>query len=166
MKKIDIWVDMDGVLVDFVGSVGDFPGWENGDVSDLSAFWGHIQSLGFDWWAGLPWTEDGEQLWAWLQSLPRDAVAVRILSAAPDTGYVEGVGGKNKWIADNIGAGWAHMAVITRRENKKHLARETSLLIDDYGKNIKEWESAGGIGVKHENTEDTIRALKALLHVG
>jgi len=166
MNKVNIWVDMDGVLVDFVGSVQEHPGWTDGDISDLDAFWNHVETMGYEWWAGLPWTEDGKQLWAWLQSIPTTAVAVRMLSAAPDTGFAEGVYGKRKWIADNIGSAHAHHAVITHRENKKHLARSESVLIDDYGKNISEWTNAGGIGVKHENTADTIAALKELLHVG
>jgi hypothetical protein len=33
-------------------------------------------------------------------------------------------------------------------------------LIDDYLKNIKEWEAAGGIGIHHTSPNNTISQLK------
>ena len=35
-------------------------------------------------------------------------------------------------------------------------------LIDDYMKNIKEWEAKGGIGIHHTNVSKTIAELKKL----
>ena len=37
-----------------------------------------------------------------------------------------------------------------------------NVLIDDYIKNIKEWESKGGIGVHHTNVSKSIGQLKRL----
>ena len=37
-----------------------------------------------------------------------------------------------------------------------------NLLIDDYEKNVQEWERAGGIGILHKNGPNTIRELKRL----
>ena len=36
------------------------------------------------------------------------------------------------------------------------------VLIDDYIKNIKEWEAKGGIGVHHTNVNKSINQLKSL----
>ena len=36
------------------------------------------------------------------------------------------------------------------------------LLIDDFGRNVKEWKSGGGIPIKHKTAKDTISALKKL----
>ncbi len=38
----------------------------------------------------------------------------------------------------------------------------SNLLIDDYIKNIKEWETAGGIGIIHTDTGKTLGELKKL----
>lgn len=38
----------------------------------------------------------------------------------------------------------------------------SNLLIDDYIKNIKEFESKGGIGIHHTDTGKTLRELKNL----
>ena len=43
---------------------------------------------------------------------------------------------------------------------KANKARQDKL--DDYEKNIKEWEQAGGIGVIYTNAPNTIRELKKL----
>ena len=37
-----------------------------------------------------------------------------------------------------------------------------NVLIDDYIKNIQEWESAGGIGIRHTNVSKTLAELKKL----
>ena len=73
--------------------------------------------------------------------------------------------GKLKWLAKNtkIPRGKTHLVL---RSQKKDFAvnRDGSpnLLIDDYIKNIKEFESIGGIGVHHTDTGKTLRELKKL----
>ena len=37
-----------------------------------------------------------------------------------------------------------------------------NILIDDYVKNIKEWEAKGGIGVHHTDVSKTVGKLKRL----
>ena len=39
---------------------------------------------------------------------------------------------------------------------------EASVLIDDYIKNIKEWENKGGIGVHHTDVSKTLNELTKL----
>ena len=51
---------------------------------------------------------------------------------------------------------------MVERENKPDYASPTSILIDDYPKNIKEWENKGGIGIVHKSAEQTLRALEKL----
>ena len=56
---------------------------------------------------------------------------------------------------------------LVLREQKKKFAMDQkdfkpNLLIDDYEKNVQEWERAGGIGIIHKNGPNTIRELKRL----
>jgi len=38
-------------------------------------------------------------------------------------------------------------------------------LIDDLPRNIDPWIEAGGIGILHKNTEDTIKKLKKIINI-
>ena len=40
---------------------------------------------------------------------------------------------------------------------------ELNALIDDYGENIKKWEAAGGVGIKHKDAtvQNTVNPLDA-----
>ena len=51
------------------------------------------------------------------------------------------------------------------RSQKKSYAKtdgNPNVLIDDYDKNISEWEKSGGIGILHTNVGKTIGELKRL----
>jgi len=54
---------------------------------------------------------------------------------------------------------------LVKREDKQKFATtngEPNVLIDDFKKNIVEWESKGGIGVHHTEVGKTIAELKRL----
>jgi hypothetical protein len=51
------------------------------------------------------------------------------------------------------------------RSQKKDFAttdEKPNVLIDDYDKNIREWEAKGGIGIHHTDVGKTISELKRL----
>ena len=52
------------------------------------------------------------------------------------------------------------------RSQKQAYAKDTdgepNVLVDDYIKNIKEWEAKGGIGIHHTSVPKTINDLKRL----
>jgi hypothetical protein len=58
----------------------------------------------------------------------------------------------------------AHINLVKRADKKKYATRDGKqcLLIDDYLKNIQEWETAGGIGIHHTNISKTLAELKRL----
>ena len=53
---------------------------------------------------------------------------------------------------------------LVRRKDKKLFAKkgQPAILIDDYEKNIREFEKSGGVGIHHTNTSKTISELKKL----
>ena len=54
---------------------------------------------------------------------------------------------------------------LVKRAQKQSYAKtgdKPNVLIDDYDKNIKEWEANGGIGIHHTNVGTTIGKLKRL----
>ena len=55
--------------------------------------------------------------------------------------------------------------ILVKRAQKQSYATdkgEPSVLIDDYIKNIKEWEQKGGIGIHHTSVSKTLKELSNL----
>jgi hypothetical protein len=46
--------------------------------------------------------------------------------------------------------------------NKKNYAEPNHILIDDRLSNIEQWRAAGGIGILHTSSDETITQLKKL----
>jgi hypothetical protein len=71
---------------------------------------------------------------------------------------------KTEWVRKHLGN--VEEIHLVPRENKQRFAvtedGKPNLLIDDYEKNIKEWVSAGGIGIRHINSMNTILQLRKL----
>ena len=151
-----IYCDMDQVLCNFL----------NGADKAVGGLFIHAkkdtrwEKIGAtkDFWANLEWMPGAKKLWQFIQRY--DA---HILSA-----YSSNDGnsrpGKMKWLAKNtsIKRGRIH---LVKREQKQQFAMDGDkpcVLIDDYIKNIKEWEAKGGIGVHHTNVNKSINQLKSL----
>ena len=70
-----------------------------------------------------------------------------------------------KWLGKNTRVPRSKIHLV-RREDKKAFAKnkdgKPNVLIDDYIKNIREWESAGGIGIVHTSISKTLAELKKL----
>ena len=70
-----------------------------------------------------------------------------------------------KWLKKNTGFKRANVHLVLRSQKKSYAKtkeEKPNVLIDDYAKNIKEWEAAGGIGILHTNVGKTINKLKGL----
>ena len=47
--------------------------------------------------------------------------------------------------------------IVYKEEKKNYCTGKDCILIDDYARNIKEWEAFGGTGILHESAEETIK---------
>ena len=72
--------------------------------------------------------------------------------------------GKTKWIQRNLGLTDASKIHLVRRSEKKVYANG-NVLIDDYGRNIKEWKKNKGIPVKHKSASESISQLRKIGYV-
>ena len=72
--------------------------------------------------------------------------------------------GKMKWLAKNTNfkRSRIHLVIRSQKQSYETTNGKPNILIDDYIKNIKEWESKGGIGVHHTSVSKTINELKRL----
>ena len=70
--------------------------------------------------------------------------------------------GKYKWLAKNTRFKNSRINLVVRSQKKTFAITngKPNILIDDYMKNINEWEAKGGIGVYHTSVPKTINELK------
>ena len=160
----EIYIDMDGVLVDFFGEWTKMQG-----VKD----WKQIKNVGKalqdirdteDFWLNLKPTPNADKLLGLVKEIRGE---YNILSA-PLADDPRAEPHKREWIEKNLTAFPPKKVIITT--DKAKYATSTggtpNILIDDFGQNVAKWESAGGVGFKHKDHkfERTAKELKAHLN--
>lgn len=145
-----IYLDMDGVLVDFDRGVQELfgvpmpPGRRNWDYAyeedfglSKTQFW---RSLGHDFWAALPMTKEAPGIIEMLQGRGLWG-CVRLLSSP--TLEPGSWSGKAEWVRKNIPSLFYGNRLVLTQDKLLH-CRPTSLLIDDRYETCSLWTRAGG----------------------
>jgi len=147
-----IFLDMDGVLVNFDQGVRDqfkvdwYPGEfkinyqkEFGMSKDL--FWSILDNERF--WAELPWTTHGEAVMRLVENLRPCILSTVVVPSA--------FAGKYQWLQKNFPSPLKDSRVLftsamigETHDSKRHCAGPGSILIDDNEAMCKNWEDAGG----------------------
>jgi len=151
MPEYKIYCDMDGVLTNFHKAYEKLTGNKiHGFTSDLD--WEAIKRAGYDFWFKLEWQPDGKELWKYIKKYKPT-----ILSAPSreDESRV----GKHDWVKKELPG--THL-ILRSMANKKEFASPDSILIDDTPQNVDQWNEAGGIGILHTSTANTLKVLKKL----
>lgn len=147
---LQVYLDMDGVIADFVGGSMLVHGissdkmscswdyWTKHGIED-TAFWIPIQNEEF--WENLPVCEDGIKMLELIEAvIPRERIS--ILSSADRYGACEG---KRKWLNKHL----PHLRnSATFSVDKFRYAAPNKILIDDSDTNLEKFKSCGGIGVR------------------
>ena len=151
-SQLKIYVDMDGVLVDFDKQITHY----NLDKYDKgnSKIWLIIRRIGPKFWSTMKWMPDGRTLWNALKPYKPT-----ILSAPPIPKDAVATEGKSEWVKRELGG---VPYIIEKR--KELYAKPNAILIDDMVKNVDKWRQAGGIAILHKNTASTLRQLGDLLN--
>lgn len=146
-----IYLDMDGVLVDFFGGLckiypklKDMFPLHNGSHNypgflgiTKAEFWAPLE---FDFWANLEWTKEGKEIYDFCKSVDD----VRILTAFSLN--VHSPSGKMSWLKNNIPEVFYNKDIIIAAK-KEDCARYDRILIDDKVENIEKFVENDGIGV-------------------
>ena len=151
-----IFCDMDEVLVAFRSGAEKVIGMPFPDA-DKEERWNAInQAKGF--WANLDWMPGAKRLWDFISRY--DTEILSAYSGRDPTSRV----GKMKWLSKNTKIKRGKVNLVMRSDKQKYATTngKPNILIDDYIKNINEWEAKGGIGVHHTNVSKTIAELKRL----
>ncbi len=137
-----IFLDMDGVISDF-----DTHAKDNGVLDEKGQPKWDLLSL--DWWSTMPAFKGARKFYDALKDFaPVRFLTAPILSKDCFTGKAMWI---QKFLPNPGGFAYGLLSLIICPAKDKHfLARPNHILVDDREKNIKEWETAGGVGVHHK----------------
>lgn len=147
VREIQLYVDLDGVLVDFNAGVKKVFGKNPSEIAP-KVMWPRLaRTPGF--YEHLPWMGDGKELWEVLRPYkPTICTGVPVGAwAGPQ---------KISWCRRELGE---DVPVITCRSREKHLHCQgpTSILVDDRRELGASWEEAGGVFIHHVDAENTVK---------
>lgn len=155
-KDYILYLDMDGVLVDFEGGFKRMSGGMNlkqfAQANSDQAARNQYLEAGMTFWTGLDWIQGGKELWDASIRL-FDRVAILSSAGTTDEAKAEVVEmGKRTWLKKNIPSLMPERIFIVRgKHRKQEFAAKNSILVDDIGVTIKQWNQAGGFGILHNS---------------
>ena len=151
-----VYLDMDGVLVDLEKGAYKVHGAKLGDVPKPER-WDKINAIK-SFWKELEWMPGAKRLYQ--KIMKYNPYILSAYSGRDPTSR----NGKMKWLAKNTDFKKSNILLVMRSQKQKYATTngKPNVLIDDYIKNIKEWESKGGIGVHHTSVGKSIGELNRL----
>ena len=161
MKNVKrIFVDMDGVVADFLAGCSEMMGkpLTSDDAGHTEYDLRKEELTNKRLFGMLPPMVDYADLIGYIK---HTGLPWEILTAAGTVNRELVVYDKNTWVRKYIDP----TVVVTctySGSQKGAFAKKGFVLIDDRPKNIKAWEDNGGIGIVHESAEKTINILKEL----
>ncbi len=169
-QNVQVYLDLDGVLVNFDKgfkkisggiSAEDFATKKfNGDVKRAqSEFWKLIHRAGSEWWENLEMMPDGMVLWNFFKKY--NPV---ILTAGQGSGTRDG---KVKWVRKHLGQNVSPIIANKGSEKWKYITNDANtihVLIDDTKKNIDAWNGSGNgkVAISHVSAADSIKKFSEL----
>jgi len=148
---MSIVLDSDGVFADFDLHVYQLFGKWPREMNEAH-MWALINKRN-DFWYEMPLKSDAMHLWEKVVHLQP-----MVLTGCPKSGFEVAAAAKKEWWKRHFD----HELVVTclSRDKALHIRRPGEILVDDMPKNIRRWEAAGGIGIRHKNADDTLEQLK------
>lgn len=164
MEIKKIYFDMDGVLADFDRGVIELCGLEpisqgiSGPREEL--MWGRIRDVGhfYDKLEIMPQAKD---MFDKLYGKYGDICEILTGIPQPKRGIVGAGKDKIKWVRRLISKD-IKVNIVLRENKPQFCTGKDCILIDDYKKNIREWEAAGGTGILNKSAEETMVVLKEM----
>ncbi len=148
-----VFLDLDGVIVDFRRGVCEVFGFPCDDLTKKWAFWGVWPNVTFEmvnaictqeFWRTLNFTHDGQiLLYGWVGLMEKFENITLLTTPMPNPGSWSG---KYLWIKENMPAKFLKNTIMLQG-SKAQLAGPDTLLIDDKDENIEEFVAAGGQGI-------------------
>ena len=150
-----IYLDMDGVLVDFDQQFKDLTGMMPREFEakhGSTGFWEAIDKAGVGFWRGMSWMPGGEALYNRASQFDHE------LLSSPSRSELSKIG-KRLWRRDKTPS---TKLTLSRSYLKKNYAAPNHILIDDREDNIQQWRDAGGIGILYTSANQVNAELDKL----
>lgn len=159
-----VFVDMDGVLADFFGAWANLDGKNHyKDIDNPEAKLQLVRDHP-TFWIDLPVLSGAGKL---MGTVKKYAGHYNICSK-PLEGDPNSEPQKRLWVKKHLHDFLPDEVFLTANKAAHALQPDgtPNILIDDFGKNIKSWIAAGGIGIKHDNdsVDQSIAKLKKALN--
>ena len=157
--KPRIYLDMDGVLVDFESHLVKTVKMSINDWMKLGRKerWDPVIA-DTKFWHNAPWNNEGKKLFEYVKKFNP-----HILSAYVEHAHDPNcIPGKAHWARTKAGIPSQRINLVMRSQKKNFakVAGQPAILIDDYEKNTSEFTKAGGIGITFKNANQVIAELK------
>lgn len=156
-SRYRLFLDLDGVLVDFDAGVKKVTGKLPAELGDRRMWPVLARTPGF--YEHLPWMPDGRALWNFSKPF-----SPMILTGLPLGKWAEPQ--KRAWCARELGPDVPVVCCLSRDKGKRAAELlspgEIMVLVDDRLKVQPYWEDAGGRFVLHTSSTASIEALKEL----
>jgi len=161
-KVKKLYLDMDGVLADFDRGVVEILGLEAHDqgkatpeenrimyetMRNADHFYGRLELM-----------PGAEKLFNCMRERFGDRCEILSGIPKPHRGILTAGEDKVEWMRRLLSKDIV-MNIVYRAEKIKYCTGKDCILIDDYAKNIAEWEQAGGTGILYRNADDVLKTL-------
>ena len=160
IKKI--YFDMDGVLSDFDGGALKLAGTktfhQQGGPND-DAMWDKIREVDHFYYKLEPLDKDFTKFKEVEKKYP-GKVAILTGIPKPRRNIKYSAEDKRAWIKKYLGD--LEVNTVYKADKKNFALGKDYVLIDDYHKNIEEWEEAGGLGILYNENIDIIKELEEI----
>lgn len=164
-----VYLDIDGVLTDFIGDAAELFGFERGNIycrweygtHSLSKYlsvskkdlWNKIHLEGLEFWRDMTNYADSHKLVCellnWYNNGDIELYLATAVSPIPFS-YV----GRLQWIKNQFGSDFDNFIFI---KDKYRLAKKDTVLIDDFSKQCDRFIAEGGVGVVYPRPWNTPR---------
>jgi hypothetical protein len=155
LNKYEIYLDMDGVLVDFYGAcvkhgLEEYIGKD--ELMDV------IHEKYPEWFINLPPMKGYKDLYNVAAEMDRNEDPI-VLTAAATRNVYRVTWQKQYWLAKHF-QNRPPPSIVCLRSHKKDWAGPGKILIDDHEENISGWIKRGGIGILYKNHKQAIEELQ------
>lgn len=165
---MNVFLDMDGVLVDLARGFKNITGyplsWGLEKKIGKQKYWNPIHEARPNFWSGLPKMDGADVM---VESIVGHVSLdkVHILSAVFND-HEECEDEKRIWVADNTPIQSQNVNIVQRREKRDYATSNgvPNILVDDMEKNCVEWVEAGGISILHTCPVSTVETLAEILN--
>jgi len=161
INKPTVFLDMDGVLVDFFSAFAKLANVEHWKQMDSQRLQGVLDKIvGSDYFAKLPKTNACDSI---VEMAIDFAGSYSILSSPLRGDIANSTKHKRAWVIDNLSPQPAKTIIIRDKSQYALLNGVQNILIDDRENNIHKWQEAGGYGIKYQANENDLSVISGAL---